>query len=208
MLYYLCINIFADKNDNEYWDKLLVESWDDLGRTWPNRCKEIQQITKTDDKILDVGCGTGSILRTLKSNGYLQLYGLEHSAVAVERLSAVGIHMKNGQLPNIAYDDNCFDVVIASEVLEHVLFHRKFIKEIMRVLRPGGVALIYVPNCCMGPIDEPSHVRMYSGKSLDKLLKKYCNVISITETSERYFEATFLCAKVTKYIEKEPVVGH
>ncbi len=198
VLYYIINNLISRSNANSNWDQLLCDSWDDLNRTWPQRTQDIIELTDKKNSILDIGCGTGSILRTLKNNGYTSLYGLEHSMASVTRLENYGITMRQGDLPKINFDTNSFDVVIASEVLEHIIFHKYLIKEIIRVLKPGGKAFIYVPNDCMGPIDEPSHVRTYSIKSLANILSKYGTLESISETREKHFPASFLFAKLCK----------
>ncbi|MFT4582915.1 MAG: 2-polyprenyl-3-methyl-5-hydroxy-6-metoxy-1,4-benzoquinol methylase [Gammaproteobacteria bacterium] len=198
VLYYLVGSLFSRKNSEFDWDVLLAETWDDVGRTWPQRLSAIRKLTSPEDKILDVGCGTGSMLRSLKTDGYLHLHGLEHSALAVERLSAMGIEMRDGVLPEIAFEDDTFDVVIASEVMEHILFHKRFLREIVRVLKPGGEALIYVPNNCLGPIDEPTHVRTYTTDSLKSVLSKFGRVKSVEVVHEAHFAASFLFGHLVK----------
>lgn len=200
VFYYLVNNMFTPKNSEADWDRLLEETWDDAGRTWPNRVRGIQSITRREDKILDVGCGNGSILRALKDLGYSRLFGLELSSVSVDRLSELGITMQHGKLPKIAFDDNSVDVVIASEVMEHILFHKRFLSEVHRVLKPGGQALIFVPNNCMGPISEPSHVRTYTKNSLQSLLGQFGEVRSMEIVTEEHFEAPFLFGRLVKSI--------
>lgn len=201
VLYYLLNNLRAEKNSGSEWDAQLAAGWDDVSRSWPNRCKEIQALINRDHKVLDVGCGTGGILRELKKSGFTDLHGLEHSLYAVRRLRDHGISMIEGQLPDIAVADNTFDILIASEVLEHILFQRRFVREIIRSLKPDGRAFIFVPNDCLGPIDEPSHVRIYSKSSLAKLLGQFGAVESVSVTGEDHFEASFLFAILRKAAE-------
>ena len=196
--YYLLTNLFRRQNSDTSWDQALAASWDAPNRQWPNRCTEIMSLTDRKDEILDVGCGTGSILRTLLDNGYENLHGVEHSRYAVEMLTERGIKMQQGKLPGIPYPANMFDIVIASEVLEHILFQSKFIEEMVRIVKPGGRVFIFVPNDCLGPIDEPSHVRKYSEQSLTSLLSKFGEIIEIRTTTESHFSASFLFAQLRK----------
>ena len=135
--------------------------------------------TARDQVILDIGCGTGSTLRFLKSRGYENLHGLEISNYAVRRLQGEGITMHLGALPRIPLPDSSVDAIIASQVLEHVVRRRRLLTEIRRVLRPGGQAFVFVPDNCLGPIDEPEHVMKYSAESLRKFLRAYLHVAEI-----------------------------
>ena len=164
-------NLGAQVNSDDYWDDIYLEEWDSAKRIWPTKNALIEEKTNVSDKILDVACGTGSILRHLKTRGYEHLYGTEISNICVKRLTACDIGMVKSVLPKIEYNDNMFDVVIASQILEHIIDRHAFLQEIHRILKPGGCCFLFVPNDCLGPIDEPSHVVKFTGKSLDKELR-------------------------------------
>jgi SAM-dependent methyltransferase len=77
----------------------------------------------------------------------------------------------------LPYEDNMFDVVMASGVLEHVPFDRESLKELYRVLRPNGVLLItMLPNCLSYTeflnrrLNNPHHLRLYSKREILHLL--------------------------------------
>lgn len=157
LAYHLVVNAGIKGNSQNYWDRMLEATWDDPKRSWPIRNALIESLTRPDQSILDLGCGNGSILRYLKQRGYSNLHGLEVSRIACDRLEASGISMHCGRLPRIPLPDASFDVVIASQVPEHVIRRRLFSSEIARVLKREGRTFIFVPNNCMGPIDEPEH---------------------------------------------------
>lgn len=73
--------------------------------------------------------------------------------------------MTHSQLPNSSYD-----VVIAVEVLEHVEEDELFVKEVCRVLRPGGVFLMTTPNGEHVENKNPDHKRHYSKEQLQSIL--------------------------------------
>lgn len=173
LLYHLAVNVGARGNSPEHWDVRLAETWHAEDRCWPTKNGLIASLTTKRDRILDIGCGNGSILRYLRRLGYIDLHGLEVSRYAIERLRAEGIEMHFGQLPFIPLPDASFDIVIASQVLEHVIRRRRFLREIQRVLSPSGRALIFVPDDCLGPISEPEHVFKYSARSLRTLTRRY-----------------------------------
>jgi len=78
--------------------------------------------------IVDIGCGTGSILRHLQQRGFGNLHGLELSEYAVRRLSDQGIAVSKGNLLDMPFPTAIFDAAIASEVLEHIIRRRLFLK--------------------------------------------------------------------------------
>ena len=194
LAYHLVVNAGIKGNSQDYWDRMLEATWDDPKRSWPTKNALIESLTRPDQSILDLGCGNGSILRFLKQRGYSNLHGLEGSRFACDRLEASGISMHCGRLPRIPRPDTSFDVVIASQVLEHVIRRTLFLSEIARVLKPEGRALIFVPNNCMGPIDEPEHAIVYNATSLTIFLSRFFKELTITEIHDANHEAPFLFA--------------
>ena len=141
LLYHLAVNLGASGNSAGHWDERLAETWHADYRSWPTKNELIASLTTKRDRILDIGCGNGSILRYLRGLGYADLHGLEISRYAIERLRGEGIEMHLGKLPLIPLPDASFDVVIASQVLEHVIRRKRFLREIQRVLKPSGRCL-------------------------------------------------------------------
>lgn len=196
LAYHLIANAGFSGNDATHWDDWLAKTWDE--RDWPTKVERIQAATDRSDVILDVGCGNGSMLRRLAAQGYASLHGLEISDYAVKRLRAEGITMWPGCLPNLPMPDAQFDVVIASQVLEHVIRRGRFAHEIARVLKPGGRAFIFVPDNCLGPIDEPEHVIRYDSDSLRRFLAKTFDVVSVESMRDENFAMSVLFAQVAK----------
>jgi len=198
LLYHFASHIGKPANSPEYWDKSLAETWDDESRMWPTKNKLIESLTAASERILDVGCGTGSILRHLLTAGYKNLHGFELSKYAVDRLSREGITMHYGTLPAIDLPESEFDVVIASQILEHIIRRHTFAKNIRRVLRPGGRAFIFVPDNCLGPIDEGDHVIKYNRDSLHTFLRGYFDVQHIESMRDANHGIPVLFAVVLK----------
>jgi len=69
-----------------------------------------------------------------------------------------------------ALPDNSFDFVVSIEVLEHVEEDYRFIEEVYRVLKPGGIFLMTTPNGDYLKIPNPDHKRHYSREQLQALL--------------------------------------
>jgi len=196
LAYHLAVNAGLRGNSQEHWDRMLEESWDDPARAWPTKVDLIASLTRPDMRILDVACGTGSILRALQQRGYSDLHALEISGYAVARLNAEGIHARRGKLPRIDFPDDRFDIVIASQVLEHVIRRGLFAIEIRRVLRPDGRALIFVPDNCLGPIDEPEHVIVYTRESLHGFLARHFAVDRVEPMRDANHASPILFAQV------------
>lgn len=196
LAYHLFANAGLSGNSVEHWNDWLAKTWD--AREWPTKVERIVALTRPDDAILDVGCGNGSILRRLQARGYRDLHGLELSDYAIERLSASGIAMHRGRLPDIALPDASFDVVIASQVLEHMIRRGRFVAELARVLKPGGRAFVFVPDDCLGPIEEPEHVIKYTAASLRSFLSRTFDVLSVESMHDANFAMGVLFAQVAK----------
>lgn len=119
-------------------------------------------------EILDIGCGPGVFLKELKDFGIC--YGIDNSAQAVNFCRKESINnVKLGDAANIPYSNNRFDAVLALDMLEHIKDDNLAIKEIKRVLKDGGLAIIFVPafNFLWGKSDElGQHYRRYTLKDL------------------------------------------
>ncbi len=109
------------------------------------------------NKILDVGCGEGRhIFGAMDAQSGLNLFGVDMDIPSLEK-SNEGldffremdfnlVKFLQGSIYNLPFKDNELDVVICSEVLEHLEDYNKAIHEIHRVLKPGGYFLASVPS--------------------------------------------------------------
>lgn len=196
LFYYWVNNFGRSVNSTEYWDEIYHQDWTSPKREWPTKNHMITERTDKNDTVLDIACGTGSILRHLQNQGYHSLYGTELSNICIERLSALGISMFKSQLPRISCSNDRFDVVIASQILEHIVRRNTFLREIKRVMKPGGQAFIFVPDDCLGPISEPSHVTKFTALSFDKQLRKTFDDVTIRSFKDKNFEMSILFAHI------------
>ena len=94
-------------------------------------------------RVLEIGAGTGWQARSLENHGYnVSAIDLTSSEYRVNRVWPVTEY--DGK--NIPFEDNTFDIVFSSNVLEHIPHIYEFQKEIHRVLKPNGVALHVLPS--------------------------------------------------------------
>jgi len=117
------------------------------------RVRTIFEWAQPDDTktILDCGCGRGFYLKMLRTVSNCRLYGLELEDEIIAKANAnighlPGITISQASIYEQPYADNSFDAVILSEVLEHIDEEQRGLREILRVLKPGGVVVITVPN--------------------------------------------------------------
>lgn len=100
------------------------------------------------DSLLDVGCGDGSLLFRYLRKIPREFYGVEGSPprkAAEQRGIKVFSFDLNGRWP---FENDKFDVVFSSQVIEHLHNARLFVEEIRRVLKPGGTAIVTSENLC------------------------------------------------------------
>ncbi|MDF7812728.1 class I SAM-dependent methyltransferase [Hymenobacter sp. YC55] len=120
--------------------------------------------------ILEIGCSGGPLLQRLRSSGYTDLTGIDVSEAGIAVAQQRGI-------PNVwcmdgthlTFPDASFDLVVASDVLEHIEDEGQALREWARVLRPGGRLLVFVPafQFLWGKHDEVNqHFRRYTAAQL------------------------------------------
>ena len=100
---------------------------------------------RKNSRLLDVGFGAGSFLEAAQRNNW-QAFGVEVSQSAVDHVRERGFEVFCGELQKAAYPDDYFDVVILSEVLEHVPDPMALLEASVRVLRPGGLLWATTPH--------------------------------------------------------------
>lgn len=148
----------------------------------------ILQHTKAGQTILDVGVGPGRLLGPLTQ---FQRFGVDISLDYLRLSKARGINVACSKIEELPYVDNLFDVVVTTDVLEHVLDLNYCTAQILRVLKPGGKLIIRVPfnDLLEAYIDTPQayefvHLRKFDVPSL-----------------RLHFERIFGCT----YVESVPV---
>jgi SAM-dependent methyltransferase len=104
-----------------------------------------------DALILDCACGRGFYLNMFRYVSGCKLVGLELEDEIIRKAQQnVGhlpeLMLNNANIYALPYPDNTFDGVILSEILEHIDHDVEGLREVYRVLKPGGVVAITVPN--------------------------------------------------------------
>ncbi|MEM1187892.1 MAG: methyltransferase domain-containing protein [Pseudomonadota bacterium] len=114
---------------------------------WPPVMIAAAAVTTGDD-VLDVGCGTGVLTRELTQHighdGSATGFDLSESMLGVARKRCPDAAFKQGNVIDLPFDDQSFDVVISSFMLMFVPDPEKALSEMRRVLRPGGRLVVSV----------------------------------------------------------------
>ncbi len=119
-----------------------------------------RRVTDRRPRILDVGCGTGANLLMLSKYGDAEGVDISEDALAFCRDRGLD-KVRLGAGEELPYDDATFDLVTALDVVEHMDNDLGGLKEMRRVLRPGGRVLLFVPTFMFlwGLQDDVSHHR-------------------------------------------------
>ncbi len=141
------------------------------------------------DRVLDIGCGEGRhTVRACQEKGAVCTgadYGYDNLVTtkgklefhdAIDDLSCSGWNLSCLDITALPFEDNSFDVVLCSEVLEHIPDDDKAMSELVRIVKPGKTLAVSVPRAwpekiCWALSDEyfnanMGHVRIYNQKEI------------------------------------------
>jgi SAM-dependent methyltransferase len=124
-------------------------------------------------RVLDAGSGTGYGSALLRAAGATQVTGIDVAEDVVAAAGAAapdGVRFEVGDVRNLAYPDDSFDVVTCFEVIEHIAEQADALAEIARVLAPGGILLVSSPNRDVYTPGNPHHVRELLPQELEDML--------------------------------------
>lgn len=150
--------------------------WVNIFEAWNNRktLTRLAQAKPPGRRLLEIGVGSGSFLNSARGHGY-EVMGCDLSAPICKHVrQTYGILMHGESLGTLA-GENRFDVVVMNHVLEHVDQPIAFLNEVRRLLAPGGVVHIAVPNiaCWEAALAgwtsyEPYHLTYFDPQTLDR----------------------------------------
>jgi len=143
----------------------------------------VEELVKGD--LLEIGCGEGRGIEMLrdKVSGF----------TAIDKIKEV-IEALNAKYPDLTFihdnippfnklDDNSFDTIVTFQVIEHIKDDALFLKEIHRVLKPGGKAYITTPNIKKTLTRNPWHIREYTADELKTLASRFFDKVEMKGVS-------------------------
>ncbi|MCA8832428.1 class I SAM-dependent methyltransferase [Hymenobacter pini] len=130
----------------------------------------------TTAAVLEIGCSGGPLLQRLAQQGYTNLTGIDVSETGIALARQRGLlNTSCMDGARLDFPDAAFDLVIASDVLEHIADEQQALREWQRVLRPGGQLLVFVPafTFLWGKHDVVNqHFRRYTAAQLATALEQ------------------------------------
>ena len=157
----------------------------------------INSLVGSGNNVLEVACGDGTLSEMMSKNN---------------QVTGIDIDDCDLQKDSLPYCNNSFNVVVASEIIEHIWDCDRFLQDIRRVLKPGGRLIITTPNLASlgrrlmllkgtSPYvdnfiypDEAGHIKHFTQKDFGYLLEKngftvenwWSDVVNFTSNGKRY----------------------
>ncbi|MFN8484083.1 MAG: class I SAM-dependent methyltransferase [Anaerolineae bacterium] len=142
-------------------------------------------------RFLDVGCGAGGVLAAGKERGW-RVVGVELSQAGAALTRRRGLNVINSGLAHAGLPDASFDIIHIREVLEHVVAPMAMLREARRLLTPGGMLYVQVPNDIEGYrarlfrrvwwLIPPLHVWYFTSDTLERMLRQVGLTARVTGT--------------------------
>lgn len=187
---------YTQKELHAIWHKAPVDYYQKgvkkniLQRLWHNgKLSAVISLTKDNpQKILDVGCASGWFLNEMsKKFPKANCVGIDpyKEAILHGKKKYKNLKLVNADGHKIPFSDESFDLVICTEVLEHVVNPRIVIQEIKRVLKPNGTAIIEMDSGNLlfrfiwfwwtnirNGVWKDAHLHPFTAKKLESIIKK------------------------------------
>lgn len=153
------------------------------------------------NRILDIGCGSGFLAGLIRKElPDVEIHGVDFSIEALKRCKNLSqVYCVDLEQSYIPFENEVFDLIICTEVLEHLFQPERVVAEIHRLLTINGIGIITVPNfsfwrfrfqSLIGKIpnitSHPGHFQIFNLETLGKLIKKFSfQIMSISGIHQR-----------------------
>jgi len=144
-------------------------------------CAEIlSRIIPRDTAIIDIGCGSGGFLDSLRKRGFTNLTGLDPTPECIRIIrDDLGLDARVGTIAEHSFKPNSFDLALSTVVFEHLLNPGTDVDKMADLLKPNGMAFILVPDASqfaefmVSPFQDINieHINHFSADTLNKLFE-------------------------------------
>lgn len=158
----------------------------------------IEKYSRPGDAVLDVGVGLGRVLSNFPQ---LERYGMDISFGYLKETQSKGIEVCFAQVEEMPYKPETFDIVLATDILEHVLDLNTCCRQMLSVLKRGGVLIVRVPyredlSGYLAPENPYKyvHVRNFDEDSLRILFERIfdCEWVEVTKVAHHAYSGNRL----------------
>jgi 2-polyprenyl-3-methyl-5-hydroxy-6-metoxy-1,4-benzoquinol methylase len=171
----------------------------------------IDETSIVKGSLLDIGCGTGAFLNTMKGKGW-QVQGMEPEEDARKLAKQLyGLSIDEPTAIN-ELNDQSFDAITLWHVLEHVHHLHEYVEQLKRLLKPQGKLFIAVPNyqskdaaayrLYWAAYDVPRHLYHFSPKAVNVLMQQYG--LRIEKEKPMWFDSFYISMLSSKYRNGKP----
>ncbi len=149
--------------------------------------------------VLDLGCGEGVYIKRIKKiNHSINAYGVDISSEIIKKAKkeASDIDFQSASVYQLPYLDNFFDLIYSIDVIEHLDNPEKMLKEVKRILKPGGIFIIQTPNYPIKRVydfynvvskknwrhsfkDDPTHIYKFNTFKLKSMCQKFFKIVDL-----------------------------
>jgi ubiquinone/menaquinone biosynthesis C-methylase UbiE len=135
---------------------------------WSRQKNPMYELFFKGKQVLDVGCGEGNLLRKDPEH----FYGIDINDTLVQKLQGEGFNVKKGNVTEIPFEANMFDAIDCNNIIEHLTPDEahKMLREMIRVLRPGGAIVITTPMPST-VWNTFGHIKPYPPSAIKKILR-------------------------------------
>jgi SAM-dependent methyltransferase len=204
---------------NQYYEAFQTERKKVGTMDVPERWRFIREEVGRDRDVVELGCRFGALIEHFAEGNRVVGLDVDRRALEIcrERLG-VATHVANLNEP-LPLANASFDVVVLSEVLEHLPYPQITLREIVRVLRNDGKLVGSVPNAVIlrnrlrfmfrGVVElDPTHLHHFSQASLSRLMRTFFEEVVIEPIAGRYVRLSKnLFANMLMFSCRRPRIG-